>query len=95
MLTAVDRFDADEVRTRGRVVLGVPDFERYCTRESAAMTAVLEVDDAYGWRCAGLTAQLWGRRRVDPHDVCRWQYGENATAVVVDSNSSRGWVCTG
>jgi hypothetical protein len=90
LIVAVEHLDGPQSEPER---LGSLDFEAFCRRESDNMTALLVAQDADGWQCAGLTAGVWGNDPVDVADVCRWQYGEDARALLVDANDVDGWTC--
>lgn len=93
-LQAIDRFDADDDPDPLEIVIGAPDFDAYCERgPDNRLRAVATTGDAFGWQCAGVVRQLWTTHDVEVADVCRWQYGDVASARLVDAAVPEGWLC--
>jgi len=75
-------------------LIGSPDFQGYCARDNDDLIAMLVANDAFGWHCAGTTADTWGQTKLDPGDVCRWEFGPGSNAILTDPASPQGWSCT-
>lgn len=94
-LQAVDYFEPDAAFEPLEVVLGVPDFEGYCTRDDPQLRGVATTGDAFGWQCVGLVDRLWTTQDLTANEVCRWEYGPTAFARLADESEAGGWICAG
>ncbi len=73
--------------------LGSLDMEGYCSRDNPRATAMVLVSDAHGWQCVGPEAGVPRVVPIDTDAVCRWQYGDDARAVLVNPADTVGWAC--
>lgn len=89
-IAAIDQIDGD--RDRDDVRLGPFDVEGYCARDDG-MTALLLGSDAFGWQCVGYRNGIFDDYQVVADDVCRWQHGDRAYAVLTDPGNTLGWEC--
>ena len=75
------------------------DINGYCaaTYAGAQGKAVTVSNDAYGWRCQ-LRDSAFGTHNVGINMTlaCRWQYGNNTSAFLInnDSSSLYNWRCS-
>lgn len=93
-LQAIDRFESDAPAEPLEVILGVPDFAGFCSREGQEqLQGVATTGDAFGWRCVGLVDRLWTSEGLSVDEVCRWEYGPSAFARLIDETDSDGWLC--
>ena len=88
-ITVIEAIDEDEPL----VQLGGLDMEGYCSRDNPRATAMVLVSDAHGWQCVGPEAGVPQVIPIDTDDVCRWQYGGEARAVLVNPADTMGWAC--
>lgn len=94
-LQAIERFasDTDPIE-RIELVLGQPDFDAYCGRDTARdLDGVTTDTGAFGWQCVGFVQSFWTTERADAAEVCAWQFGVEASARLVDESSPDGWRC--
>lgn len=94
-LQAIERFASDDDPSeRIELVLGQPDFDAYCRRDTDRdLDGVLTDTDAFGWQCVGFVQSFWTTEPADAAEVCAWQFGVEASARLVDESSPDGWRC--
>lgn len=74
------------------ITLGEPDIDGYCARDGADLRPIETASLEFGWRCAGRVDGLWHVAGIDMVELCRWQFGADATARLV-SDDTDGWRC--
>ncbi len=75
------------------IVLGAPDLDAYCKRDTDALAPLLVVANPYGWECAGPIDNVWVSMVIDFDDVCQWQFDERAQARLDADERPEGWRC--